>query len=48
MSGYLEHNGEDGFIADSAHLQKPFSRDSLLKKVREALGQEADQPLQAI
>jgi hypothetical protein len=48
MSGYLEHNGEDGFIADSAHLQKPFSRDSLLKKVREALRQEADQPLQAI
>jgi signal transduction histidine kinase/CheY-like chemotaxis protein len=48
MSGYLEHNGEDGFIADSAHLQKPFSRDSLLKKIREALGQEVEQPLASL
>jgi CheY-like chemotaxis protein len=48
MSGYLEHNGEDGFIADSAHLQKPFSRDSLLKKLREVLGQEVDQPLASL
>jgi two-component system cell cycle sensor histidine kinase/response regulator CckA len=48
MSGYLEHNGEDGFIADSAHLQKPFSRDSLLKKLRESLGQEADQSLASL
>ena len=48
MSGYLEHNSDAGFVADSAHLQKPFSRDSLLKKMREALGQEAEQPLQTI
>ena len=48
MSGYLQHNSDEAFVADSAHLQKPFSRDSLLKKLREALGQEAEQPLQAI
>jgi signal transduction histidine kinase/ActR/RegA family two-component response regulator len=48
MSGYLEHNSDEGFVADSAHLQKPFSRDSLLKKMREALGQELEQPLQTI
>jgi len=48
MSGYLEHNSDEGFVADSAHLQKPFSRDSLLKKMRDALGQEAEQPLQTI
>src|ERR1700678_4511966 len=48
MSGYLEHNSDEGFIADSAHLQKPFSRDSLLKKMRDALGQELEQPLQTI
>ncbi len=48
MSGYLEHNGEEGFVAGSAHLQKPFSRDSLLKKLREALHQEAEQPLASL
>jgi signal transduction histidine kinase/ActR/RegA family two-component response regulator len=48
MSGYLEHNSDEGFVADSAHLQKPFSRDSLLKKMRDALGQEVEQPLQTI
>jgi signal transduction histidine kinase/ActR/RegA family two-component response regulator len=48
MSGYLEHNSDEGFVADAAHLQKPFSRDSLLKKLREALGQETEQPLQSI
>jgi hypothetical protein len=48
MSGYLEHNSDEGFVADSAHLQKPFSRDSLLKKIRDALGQEVEQPLQTI
>src|SRR5271169_2272506 len=48
MSGYLEHNSDEGFVADSAHLQKPFSRDSLLKKMRDALGQEAEQPLPTI
>jgi signal transduction histidine kinase/CheY-like chemotaxis protein len=48
MSGYLEHNSDEGFVADSAHLQKPFSRESLLRKMREALGQEMEQPLQTI
>ncbi|MGC1258624.1 MAG: ATP-binding protein [Candidatus Acidiferrales bacterium] len=48
MSGYLEHNGEDGFIADAAQLQKPFSRDSLLQKLRDATGQPAKQRLQAV
>jgi signal transduction histidine kinase/CheY-like chemotaxis protein len=48
MSGYLEHNSDEGFVADSAHLQKPFSRDSLLKKMRDALGQESEQPLQTL
>src|SRR5579863_5992811 len=48
MSGYLEHNSDEGFVADSAHLQKPFSRDSLLKIMREALGQELERPVQTI
>ena len=48
MSGYLEHDSEEGFIENSAHLQKPFSRETLLKKLREALGHEAEQPLQTI
>jgi signal transduction histidine kinase/CheY-like chemotaxis protein len=48
MSGYLEHEGSGEFVPDSGHLQKPFSRDSLLKKLREALGEEAAQPLQSI
>ena len=48
MSGYLEHNGEDGFIADSAQLQKPFSRDSLLQKLREISGHPAKHRVQSI
>jgi signal transduction histidine kinase/CheY-like chemotaxis protein len=48
MSGYLEHNGEDGFIADSAQLQKPFSRDSLLNKLCEVTGQPAKHRLQVV
>ncbi|MFZ3217243.1 MAG: ATP-binding protein [Candidatus Acidiferrales bacterium] len=48
MSGYLRHDGDDSFIADSGHLQKPFSRRSLLEKIREALGEAAQQPLQTI
>jgi len=48
MSGYLEHDSDEGFVENSAHLQKPFSRESLLKKIREALGLEAEQPLQTI
>jgi|HubBroStandDraft_1064217.scaffolds.fasta_scaffold03207_6 signal transduction histidine kinase/ActR/RegA family two-component response regulator len=48
MSGYLEHDSAQGFVANAAHMQKPFSRESLLKKMREALGLEAEQPLQTI
>jgi signal transduction histidine kinase/ActR/RegA family two-component response regulator len=48
MSGYLEHDSDEDFVTNSAHLQKPFSRETLLKKMREALGREAEQPLQTI
>ncbi|MGA8407514.1 MAG: ATP-binding protein [Candidatus Acidiferrales bacterium] len=48
MSGYLEHNGEDGFIADSAQLQKPFSRDSLLQKLREVSAQPVKHRVQPV
>jgi nitrogen-specific signal transduction histidine kinase/CheY-like chemotaxis protein len=38
MSGYLEFNkGDDEFLEGSYFLQKPFSRDSLVNKVDEAL-----------
>jgi signal transduction histidine kinase/CheY-like chemotaxis protein len=46
MSGYLEHDSEEAFFAGSEQLQKPFSRDSLLKKLRAATEQEEAQPLQ--
>ena len=49
MSGYLEHNSDAGFVPDSAHLQKPFSRESLLAKLmREALGQESSEPVHSM
>jgi signal transduction histidine kinase/ActR/RegA family two-component response regulator len=38
MSGYLEYNrGNDGFLEEGFFLQKPFSRDTLVRKVGEAL-----------
>jgi signal transduction histidine kinase/ActR/RegA family two-component response regulator len=38
MSGYLEFNKEGGeFLEGSYFLQKPFTRDSLVRKVEEAL-----------
>jgi signal transduction histidine kinase/ActR/RegA family two-component response regulator len=38
MSGYLEYNrGNEDFLADGFFLQKPFSRDTLVHKVSEAL-----------
>lgn len=41
MSGYLEFNkGNDDFLEGSHFLQKPFSRDSLVRKVDEALKQK--------
>ena len=41
MSGYLEfHKADDEFLEGSYFLQKPFSRDSLVAKVDEALKQK--------
>lgn len=41
MSGYLEHASPAGsYVAESAFLQKPFSRETLLHKVTEILGNE--------
>jgi FixJ family two-component response regulator len=41
MSGYLEfHKADDEFLEGSYFLQKPFSRDSLVSKVDEALKQK--------
>jgi signal transduction histidine kinase/CheY-like chemotaxis protein len=41
MSGYLEFNkGNEDFLEGSYFLQKPFSRDSLVSKVDEALKQK--------
>jgi DNA-binding NtrC family response regulator len=38
MSGYLEYNrGNDDFLEDGLFLQKPFSRDTLVLKVGDAL-----------
>ena len=38
MSGYLEYNrGNDDFLDEGFFLQKPFSRDTLVLKVGEAL-----------
>jgi len=38
MSGYLEYGGDkEDFLENGFYLQKPFSRDSLVAKVREAL-----------
>ncbi len=33
MSGYLEHNSDESYLANAELLQKPFSRDSLLQKL---------------
>jgi signal transduction histidine kinase/ActR/RegA family two-component response regulator len=38
MSGYLEYNRSSGeFLEDSLFLQKPFTRDTLVRKMSEAL-----------
>jgi two-component system cell cycle sensor histidine kinase/response regulator CckA len=38
MSGYLEYNrGNEDFLEEGFFLQKPFSRDTLVHKVGEAL-----------
>jgi two-component system cell cycle sensor histidine kinase/response regulator CckA len=40
MSGYLEYNKEGDFLQEGFFLQKPFSRDTLVRKVAEALRHE--------
>ena len=43
MSGYLEHNSHpDGYEPESAFLQKPFARDSLLQKIEEAIASKTE------
>jgi FixJ family two-component response regulator len=38
MSGYLEYNrGNEDFLEEGFFLQKPFSHDTLVHKVGEAL-----------
>jgi len=45
MSGYLEHNSQgDGYQVGSAFLQKPFSRESLLRSVSEAIDAQPSLP----
>jgi signal transduction histidine kinase/CheY-like chemotaxis protein len=45
MSGYIEHNSQnEGYQPGSAFLQKPFSRESLLHKVNQALEHQAEAP----
>jgi hypothetical protein len=42
MSGYLEYNrGNEDFLEEGFFLQKPFSRDTLVRKVGEALRNNA-------
>jgi two-component system cell cycle sensor histidine kinase/response regulator CckA len=42
MSGYLEHNkGNEEFLEGGYFLQKPFTRDTLVSKVLEAVGSES-------
>jgi signal transduction histidine kinase/ActR/RegA family two-component response regulator len=48
MSGYLEHESDEPFFAGAEQLQKPFSRESLLKKLRAATTQEEKQPMQRV
>jgi len=44
MSGYLEFGGNSDFLEGMFFLQKPFSRDSLIAKIAEALGEGCEQP----
>ena len=42
MSGYLDYNrGNEDFLEEGYFLQKPFSRDTLINKVAEALKNNA-------
>jgi signal transduction histidine kinase len=43
MSGYLEHNSQpDGYEPESTFLQKPFTREILLRKIAEVIGGKAE------
>ena len=43
MSGYLENNrGNEDFLEEGFFLQKPFSRDTLVQKVAQALRNEPE------
>jgi two-component system, cell cycle sensor histidine kinase and response regulator CckA len=45
MSGYLEYNeGNGDFLEDGYFLQKPFTRDTLISKILEAVGSESCTP----
>jgi CheY-like chemotaxis protein len=45
MSGYLEYNrGNSEFLEEGFFLQKPFSREALVRKVDEVLGLKIAQP----
>jgi signal transduction histidine kinase/CheY-like chemotaxis protein len=48
MSGYLEHDSEEPFVPGAQRIQKPFSRASLLQKLRHAANQEERSPLQIV
>ncbi|MGB9243032.1 MAG: ATP-binding protein [Candidatus Acidiferrales bacterium] len=41
MSGYLEHNSDESYLANAELLQKPFSRESLLQKLYAVRGRDA-------
>ncbi|MGC1200032.1 MAG: ATP-binding protein [Candidatus Acidiferrales bacterium] len=48
MSGYLEHSSEGEFIENAEQLQKPFSRESLLQKLRSSLDRKGGTALQSM
>jgi FixJ family two-component response regulator len=44
MTGYLEQNaGDNGFLEDALFLQKPFSREAVVRLVGQALKSERPQ-----
>jgi signal transduction histidine kinase/CheY-like chemotaxis protein len=47
MSGYLEHSSNEVFVANAGQLQKPFSRDSLLQKLKAAAEDGANHEFQS-
>ena len=46
MSGYLEHQSAEPFVTGAEQLQKPFSRDTLLKKLHAATKNDTRRRLQ--